>query len=825
MTLHFAGKKILVGALALSLVAGSGLAAPVNVHAAALSTPFTDISSGHWAEKHVAKLALQGIITGYASGSTYVFKPNQSVSQQEAVLMALRFAGLDDQVDDDAIIGFPNNFTVNNYYKPYILLAFSLGLLDQQEEYANAAKDAKVSWGTKPASREWVTKLMIRAIDKEDEAERLKDAASSFADAGQIDGKYKGYVNAASELELVKGVTAEKFDPKANVTRASLATLFSRAQKLYPVEYVGQTDGILTKLTDTAVTLYSEGKETTYTVDADTLYYHYDSEKAITKQQLIEYGDASVIAKDGKALYVEVKGETQHVKSTSGTLDRVIAGENKIYVWINNEPIPFYYTDSTAIVDSEGKPLSLGDLQRDTPISIVQDTFRDNPATIKIVAAPASTPTMAKGTFYGTVGDTITIMEGTSLVSKFLADSVTVEIDGMAGATTADLLKEADQVELSLNATGEVTKIKVTNRNVKVLAGAQIAAFLYDKKLLTIVDASGLNAQALYFTDKTRIDYNGSSITLASASSMLTQNRKVVVSYTGNTIVSLQFVTGYTGTLTSINGSTSQLTVKLDSGAEVTLPYQNAGIEINGITSASLTDLKIGDTLTLGLTSTQDRIASIKVHSLTQYEVVSVDAINKKLRIKNATTPLFELSVLSTQLLNEAGATLTVNQIAPGAIVNATYVGKQTTVVRVVNVTQGKVTSVTGSGVAIADMTGKSVTYGEGAGFIVYKGTAQGTSTSLLTVGDYVEVVKTENGKTQFTAAVAESRIFTSFNAADSQIWTEKTTSSDNRNYFNVTNSTKYTQNGSAITLQSLKSGDVILIYGFRNNALEIVKQ
>ncbi|WP_028610594.1 S-layer homology domain-containing protein [Paenibacillus harenae] len=825
MTSQFAGRKILVGALALSLLAGSGLTAPIHVQAAALNTPFTDISSGHWAEKHVAKLALQGIITGYTSGSSFVFMPNQSVTQQEAVLMALRFAGLDDQVDENAIIGFSESFTVSNYFKPYILLAFSLGLLDQQEEYANAAKDAKVAWGSKPASREWVTKLMIRAIDKEDEAARLQDAASAFSDAGQMDSLYKGYVNAASELELIKGVTADKFDPKANVTRASLATLFSRAQKLFPVDYEGQTDGIVSKRSDSSMTVYSNGTETTYAIGSDTLFYHYNSEKAVTKQQLLEYGDVSVIAKDGKALYVEVKGETQHIQTVSGTLDRVIAAENKIYVWINNDPKPFFYSDKVTVVDNEGKAISLSDLKRDTPISIVQDTFRENPATIKIVAAPVSSPTMVKGTFYGTVGDTITIMEGTSLVSKFMTGDVTVEIEGMTGATAGDLLKEADQVELSLNANGEVTKIKVANRNVKVIAGAQVASFLYDKKLLTIVDANGLNAQALYFTDKTKIDHNGTAMTLASASSLLSQNRKVVISYTGNTIVSLQFVTSYTGALTAINTTSGTMSVKLASGADVTLPYQSASIEIAGITTASLSDLKIGDTLTLDLNSSQDRVANIRVHTLSQYEVMSVDAVNKKLRVKNASTALFELSVLSTQLTNEAGAALTVNQIAAGAIINTTYIGKQATSVKVINVTQGKVQTVTENNVTITDLSGNTISYSGDAGFIVYKGTAQGTSSSLLSVGDYVEVVKTEKNKIQFTAAVAESRLFMSYNASDSQIWTEKLTSSDNRNYFNVTNGTKYTQNGSAITLQSLKPGDQIFIYGFRNNALEIVKK
>jgi hypothetical protein len=828
MPLHFAGKKILTGALALSLVAGSGLAVPAVAGAAAvaLTTPFKDISVGHWAEKHVAKLALQGIITGYASGSSFVFLPNQSVTQQEAVLMALRFAGLESKADKEQIIGFPSSFTVSNYFKPYIVLAFEEGLLDQTEEYALALKDPKTAWGTKPASREWVTKLMIRAIKQDVEAAALQNAASSFTDAAQIDTLYKGYVNAASKLELVKGVTAVKFDPKANVTRASLATLFSRAQKLFPVDYEGQTNGIISKLTGTSITLFSDKKETTYELSPDTLFYHYNSEKPITKEQLLEYGDVTVIAKAGKALYVEVKGDKPYTKTVSGTLDRVITAEKKLYVWVDNKPIEVFYNEKLVVADETGKPIDLSTIKRDSPISIVQDTFRESPLALKIIASPLSTASSAKGMFYATDGELITIKEGTTLVSKFMADAVTVEIEGMSGATTTDLIKEADQVELTLNADDAVTKIKVVNRNVKVIAGAQIASYVYDKKLLTIVDASGGNAQALYFTDKTKIEYSGNTISLASANNLLTQNRKIIISYTGNAIVSLQFVTKYTGTLISMNQTANLMTVRLDSGVTVSVPYTSAYVEKAGVPSAALSDLKAGDLLTLELTSNQERVATIKVHSSAQYEVVSVDSVNKKLNVKNASIPLFELSVLSTELVNERGVKLNVEQIPAGAIISTAYVGKEAAVVRMVNVTYGKVQSISQNSVTITDLTGKSIVYNGGdAGFSIIDGTAQGAATSLLSVGDYVEVLIADTNKTQFTVAVGESRVFTSYNAAASQVWTEKVSDADNRNYFNVTSSTKYMQNGNALTVQSLKAGDTIVIYGFRNNAIEIVKQ
>lgn len=828
MTLKKTSKQIVIGALAVSLIAGSGMAIPGNsvAAAAALSTPFTDISVGHWAEKHIAKLALQGIIEGYsAAGNTYIFSPNKSVSQEEAVLMALRFAGLANKVDKNSSVGFPDSFKVSNYFKSYILLAFQEGLLDQSEEYDLASKNTKVAWGTKPASREWVTKLMVRAIGKDSEAVSLQNAASTFSDAAQVNSLYKGYVNLASKLELVKGVTTVKFDPKADVNRASLATMFSRAEKLYPVHYEGQTSGIVSRITDTSLTVYSDKKETTYAIGADTLYYHYNSETPITKQQLLEYGDITVIAKDGKALYVEVQGDKTYSKTWTGTLDRVIPSEKKLYVWVDNKPVEVYYNDSLAIVDNEGKAIALNAIKRDSQISIVQDTFRETPMALKIIASAQSNSTVAAGTFYGTDGELITIKEGANLLSKFMANTVTVEINGIAAASISDLIKEADEVELTLNADDKVTKIKVTNRNAKSLAGAQIISFVYDKKLLTIVDANGANAQALYFNDRTKIEYSGNAISLSSAASLLTQNRKIVITYTGNSIVSLQFVTKYVGTLVSLNSVSNLITLKIDGGANVSLPYNAAYVEVAGSTNASFSDLKVGELLTLELNANQDRVSTIKANRNIQYEVISIDTINKRLRVKNNTTAAFDLPVLNSELINEAGAKLTIEQILPGTIVDATYLGTQATTVKTVDVTFGRVQSVSKNSVAITNMAGQSIVYNEDKGFVINKGTTQGADSSLLTVGDYVEVIKTNDNKIQFTAAIGESRVFTSYDANAGQVWTEKITSSDNRNYFNVTSSTKYTQGGNAILISNFKAGDAITVYSFRNNAVAIVKQ
>ncbi|NMA66296.1 MAG: S-layer homology domain-containing protein, partial [Clostridiaceae bacterium] len=54
------------------------------------STVFPDVSDNHWAARHISKVNAMGIVGGYEDGT---FRPDQAVTQLEAVLMSLRAMG------------------------------------------------------------------------------------------------------------------------------------------------------------------------------------------------------------------------------------------------------------------------------------------------------------------------------------------------------------------------------------------------------------------------------------------------------------------------------------------------------------------------------------------------------------------------------------------------------------------------------------------------------------------------------------------------------------------------------------------------------------
>ncbi|MCK9857493.1 S-layer homology domain-containing protein [Paenibacillus sp. ATY16] len=826
MPKHSSRSKLIAGALAFSLLAGgTSIAIPAPSAFAAVSNSMFVDTIPAWAQKHVSKLALQGIINGYKTSSgTTEFRPLKSVSQEEAVVMALRFAGLEGEVDPDGIVAYPDSFKVSSYAKPYIIVAFKNGLLDQNDEYANAAANPKAAWGTTPATREWVTKLLVKAIDKKQLADDLSKTASTFADGNQITAKYLGYVNAAVSLDLVKGVSATKFDPKAPVNRASLATLFSRAEKQYKVPYAGQVSGIVTAQTASSITLYSEGKETTYTLDSNTLYYSADSDNAIAAGDIKLYTDVTLIGNSGKALYVETQGTEQHVKTTIAKLDRINTTDRYFYAWVNDEPVKFTYSSAVTVKDSTGKTLQISDLKRDANLTIVQDTFRTAPQVVSITAEAQTGANTVTGQFYSAGSGLINYLVDGTLQSKFLADNVVVVINGIDTPTVSDLLKDVDNIKLTLNDNQQVTRIEVVNRNVSTIESATVVNYSGDNKLLTVFDPATSNANALFLTDSTKIDYSGSSITVSQARSYLVANRKVKITYSGKNIISLSFIYKQTGSLVSVNTTDKLLSVKLDSGEKVSIPYVSPLLQIPGVSVPTIGSLQAGDTVTVLLDANQEKAATIQVHKTLQYQVVSANASTKLVTVKAADNSQKDISLVNVPITDENGNALTVGALTSGTIINVPYIGSNIQSVKTITMKYGTVSSVAASSLTVTEPSGTSSTVTFSKGIKVVKGTQTTYSSSAIAAGDIIQVYKDENEQTIVTVAVGDKRTFWKYDAPNATLWTYKNTSEDNSNFAYITSNTKILYNNASIQVSALKDGDTITVYAFNNTALKIVK-
>ncbi|AZN42047.1 S-layer homology domain-containing protein [Paenibacillus albus] len=893
--------KAVSSLMVFSLLTGFSAVGSTLAHAEASSvvTKFSDVPSGHWAEKHIAKLAMQGII----KGTNGAFKPADNVSQQEAVALAIRFIGKEQDVKADEAIVFPENFEVSTYFKPYIILAFKLGLLDQTEEFKQA--EAGSQWGLKKASREWITKLIVKAIEKQKTADELASSPVSFKDANKIDDGYAGYINAAVSLGLIKGMTADTFDPQGYITRASIATILSRAEAQYPMNYTGQYTAILTSADASSLHLYANDKDTTLDLSPDTYVYRFDSEKLSTVSQLTPNTKVLVIADGTKPLYVEQLDDKAQVSTVTGSVTRVAANDKKLWIWSDEDMVPITYSSTTKVTDGSGNPIAITSLAADSQVEITQDTYRAKPVaiSIKVNSAPVNKtgqgiiqsvqvtpPTLTiqddeadTASMYSAasqvdvvwqgqlldgglsalrVGDVVSYEVKNSVITKvtivqtsaklvrgefytvssdgkiisylstsgssgkpeakFISSNVAVTIDGLTGTSIADLVK-GDVLDITLNSKDEVVAIKVVNRQVEVLGGASIVSYDSDLKALLLKTSTG-GLISVYLTDATKIDMNGAPLTITGASAFLVKNKKLTIGYTNDKAVFIQFVYKYSGTATSVSSSLKQVTIVQSNGLNITLPMDTIStVEINGKTSATLSDITVGDTVTAVLNASQDKVAVLQVHTAKQAEVTAVDTAKQKLTVKMSDGSVVDVAVAAIGLSNESGTQLTVSSFKAGQTVNLYYVGKTVASVKQVNVTVGRVVSTSAASVTVLDYSGKTTEVQLGTGFTVVKNGSTSSSTAGLAVGDRVEVKKNVKDVVGVTAYSGVSKTFWKYNSANGELSVKRATLNDNNTY-TVTAATKVTQGGNVISIAQLIDGDQIVLYVNQNSIIEIEK-
>ncbi|THF81200.1 S-layer homology domain-containing protein [Cohnella fermenti] len=903
MAIAMRGKSWISLIVILTLVwTGSALQAPRA--SAAAATPFSDVAAGHWAEKHIAKLALQGLL----KGNEGKFSPNAALSRQEAVLIAIRFMGLEDKVDSSAV-SFPDSFYVDNYFKTYINFAFKQNLIDMAEEFELASAEAGKNWGSSPATREWVARLLVRAIGMDADASAAASTATSFADNSAIDPDYLGYVNVAVQHGLVKGTDGNKFDPKGTLTRAAAATLFSRAESQIATSFSGQASGIWLKISPTELKmLHSDGTITTYGVTDSTLFSRADSESLLSESDLTLYGKAIVIGSgDGTAAYAEQLDDTAQVQAVEGELVVVNSSKSLISL-LAGEDVSSYSFDSEmlpVVTDSEGSSIALGDIPAGAKLKLLIDGFSSSK---RVVAVSLTTSTVNKtgsGTIVGydsTLG-TLTVKDDATAVAesrniaatatiqkdgqyvgkselkagssvsykvvdgqytdivitkspaeavtgyffkadtteqtiqytsalnssdikaKFYDDDITVSITGVADADLDDLYK-GDQVELTLDESGYVVAIQVTNRSIKTLTGGTISSYVADDGILVIKDSDG-KSTAYSLGSGTRYSYNGNTITKATAVSYFIKGRKADIGYSDSNLYYIDIISKYSGTVLANNTTSRVLTLELADGSTQTLYYASPAVELFGNSSATYASIAVGDSVTAYLTSDLLNVVTIQVNKTAQLEVVSVDTSANKLTAKNATTGVETTWTIdsSIKFYGESGAASTLSALTAGMTINAALLGNTLKSVQTVRVTLGQLESVNAaaSTLTVLPYGGASTVVNTTSTVVVTKNGATFSSLSNLQAGDRVEVRLNEAGQTVVTVLAPVTKTVWYVNASTGILNFLKSSTGVSDSV--TVSSSAYIHSGdTTIALSSLGNGDSVTVYSIRSKAVEIVK-
>ncbi|WP_162848564.1 S-layer homology domain-containing protein [Paenibacillus nanensis] len=256
-------------------------AAEIEEERETLELKFGDADEASWAVQAIGLMKSQAILSGYEDGN---FRPNKPVSRVEAVVAAVRLMGLEDEAkakSGDIKLAFTDAAAIDKKFKwakGYIATALEHGLFD--------TSDTKLD-PQKPASRVWVSALLVKALGLEEEALALMTSVPEFKDVSAIPAGSIGYVNVAVEEGIITGYPDETFKPNRNVTRAELASLLVRTndnllEQAGAITVSGEVTAISFETEQEAADAPALGSITVKSFNGDSLAFKISAELPIT---------------------------------------------------------------------------------------------------------------------------------------------------------------------------------------------------------------------------------------------------------------------------------------------------------------------------------------------------------------------------------------------------------------------------------------------------------------------------------------------------------------------------------------------------------------
>ncbi|WP_458406988.1 S-layer homology domain-containing protein [Anaerotignum sp.] len=437
-------KKMITFATAASLIMGS-MAMPVY------GATFADIDTVTWSgfKPFLEQAAELGLMNGYDENGKKYCKPRNNVTYCEAVQLMYSimkvYSGRD--VSDTTVTKWKPVISAYNIpdwaYKAtaYALENAVLTTTDLNKLQGNANKI-----NTKPATREDVGIIFGKALDTVSGYDTKSGAALSYADKNSVSSAAVPYLELLYRANLMVGDSDNKFNPKANITRAEMAVLSVKT-------YTKLTE-TGTKAPETTTATTAAGTVTTsmvmqngdlfVTVKTSTgsnlslfgikgdVTARFDGEK-ISFDQIGE-GDTVKVTYEGTNLTaIEVtysKNGLKTEKTTEETYELVDINDSKVTVKDGSDEIKFYLDDDVE-VELDGKNSSVSKLEKalENASYDVTLTLDEEEYVLEIVAVMNdNNPT--EGYVTDVDDDEIVIKAGSKTYKYVLSDDLEIEYDG-----------------------------------------------------------------------------------------------------------------------------------------------------------------------------------------------------------------------------------------------------------------------------------------------------------------------------------------------------------------------------------------------------------
>lgn len=202
-------KKVAILTILTAMLGQSASIEPTHAESPNVSTThnYQDLSKSHWAAQDFKQLIEMGALDAPMNG--YI-KPNDMVTRGEAVAVIARATGV--SLESNFQLKAKDVHAAHPFYKE-IRKMVELGVINN---------DNRINPG-EPVQRDQMAKILSLAfqieIDEKNNASFIDIPRNHWA---------KDYVESLADTGIIKGVTAKKFSPRTNITRAQLASLTMR---------------------------------------------------------------------------------------------------------------------------------------------------------------------------------------------------------------------------------------------------------------------------------------------------------------------------------------------------------------------------------------------------------------------------------------------------------------------------------------------------------------------------------------------------------------------------------------------------------------------
>jgi len=764
---------------------------------------FPDVADNHWAKQVITKMNLRNVASGYDENGIRYFKPDQTVTQGEAVLMALRTMGLNNKegaVDTSRYLPF----SVPDWAKAAALVAVDEGLI----------VGSQFNW-TQEATRAWIAQLLVRMIDKEDEINNVSEEILPFDDNYAIPFQYLNYVKVANKYGLIKGAD-NKFQPNDFVTRAQLVAFLSRAEAFLDIKASDVVIGKITGINGSNVTVESdEGIEYTLICNISTNLYGSNGEIWVTDLKL---NDRVYTIVDGNIIkYLDLNPPQPKTTGSKGTVLQVYPEENTVVIKNKEGKIEtLTLTENTKIVkESDGAAVTIDKLAKDQEVSI---TFDSNGRPLKITILSRAGNSDGQGVVYHIDKDLqlITLKNTNGLAAYLYDDNTQVSINNNRFASVDDI-KVGDSIKVEL-AEGVVTKINLLASEVDLSSTGIVKQISIESRIITY-QTSDNQLKAHYVENSAAIDFSGQVGTFADIlvgdtidvkiengkiTGLSVTNRKLherskgtVVStdYTNRILtirdsanqlnayeiltsadilvnneeaylhevkkdmqVELELADGkisylaardtLLGTVVRVSNSTKVLELALETGETKSFAvYSGVDIDMEDISSPDLDDIRKGDVVEVKIEN--GKVTEIKVQRTITYKIVETYSGSSRIKViddDNDTRYLYFYSAVEFDINGRTNAK--VSDLKVNDIIKATFLGYNLQKVEMAPVIIGTVAAVnsaTGS-ITINTYDGRTFTYQFDGTSKVLKNNQAYYNLGIAAVGDRVAVEESLGG-------------------------------------------------------------------------------